>query len=326
MATGWANCAEVARGGGKCPFCSPLLMPMHYSYHTRSPWDQPRTLGHFTYRFYKLAVTVKFRPKSHTTMQTSTLWAHEIGVYLKSQTTLLLKRQIKTASANSGAWSCLGTMLPQGLWSLAQNITMRRPLIAQEGPCRFSNLTGRSCWSHSQFEPTESFCTVKPSNNYGYQNERHCTPVFLFKCSTKTHSSGSCCHHKKYCTMASAGVSSPTVGSVSTLSWCFTRLALPLRTALTKIATRSNTWLQILEHATTIFEVWQKDNINPTFFRYSAAVHPKEVLHLFLFFQLDELLLWPCQKPFTKKKKKRFTLARNTLQQAVQLFAECTAG
>lgn len=72
-------------GGGKCPFCTPLPTPMHHSEHTRSHWDQPieSELASHTgsLYLYKLAVTVKFRPESHTTVQTSTLWAHEIGVF-----------------------------------------------------------------------------------------------------------------------------------------------------------------------------------------------------------------------------------------------------
>lgn len=56
--------------------------------HTRSHWDQPieSELASHTgsLYLYKLAVTVKFRPESHTTVQTSTLWAHEIGVFIST--------------------------------------------------------------------------------------------------------------------------------------------------------------------------------------------------------------------------------------------------
>lgn len=106
----------------------------------------------------------------------------------------------------------------------------------------------------------------------------------------------------KRCTVASARLSSHTartpqilckilmvcsVGSVSALRWCFTicQVALPLRTALTKIATRSNTRLQILERATAISE------INHTFFSIHQPCMQRKFSSLFLFFQLDVLLL-----------------------------------
>lgn len=124
-------------GGGQVP----LLHPPANAH--ASQWAYSKPLGPTYWVRTRLAhwITLPLQAGSDSEIQTresynradiNSLSSWNWCIYFNSQTTLLLKRQIKSVSANSNAKSCLRTMLPQALWTLAQNITTRHPLIAQD--------------------------------------------------------------------------------------------------------------------------------------------------------------------------------------------------